>query len=40
MLSVLAFKMSLFVGVVDGGEREVILGGSRLSRFMETERTT
>ena len=41
MLSVLAFKKSLFAGVLDGGEREVFLGGSRLSRFMETvEKTT
>jgi SNF2 family DNA or RNA helicase len=36
MLSVLKFKKSLFAGVLDGGEREVFLGGSRLSRFMET----
>ncbi len=36
MLSVLGFKRSLFAGVLDGGEREVFLGGSRLSRFMET----
>ncbi len=41
MLSVLTFKKSLFAGVLDGGEREVFLGGSRLSRFMETvEKTT
>ena len=41
MLSVLAFKKSLFAGVLDGGEREVFLGGSRLTRFMETvEKTT
>jgi hypothetical protein len=37
----LAFKKSLFAGVLDGGEREVFLGGSRLSRFMDTvEQTT
>ena len=37
----LTFKKSLFAGVLDGGEREVFLGGSRLSRFMETvEKTT
>jgi superfamily II DNA or RNA helicase len=36
MLSVLAFKKSLFAGVLDGGEKEVFLGGSRLNRFMET----
>src|SRR5207245_9809283 len=38
MLSVLTFKKSLFAGVLDGGEREVFLGGSRLSRFMEADR--
>ena len=32
----LTFKKALFAGVLDGGEREVFLGGSRLSRFMET----
>lgn len=36
MLSVLKFKKSLFAGVLDGGEKEVFLGGSRLKRFMET----
>lgn len=36
MLSVLTFKKSLFAGVLDGGEREVFLGGSRLSRFIDT----
>ena len=36
MLSVLKFKKSLFAGVLDGGEKEVFLGGSRLTRFMET----
>src|SRR5262249_38661516 len=36
MLSVLKFKRSLFAGVLDGGEKEVFLGGSRLKRFMET----
>jgi hypothetical protein len=41
MLSVLAFKKSLFAGVLDGGEKEVFLGGSRLTKFMETvERVT
>jgi|SRR5439155_11788140 len=41
VLSVLTFKSALFAGVLDGGEREVFLGGSRLSRFMETvEKTT
>lgn len=36
MLSVLAFKKSLFEGVLDGGESEITLEGSRLARFMET----
>ncbi|MGC8521081.1 MAG: DEAD/DEAH box helicase [Steroidobacteraceae bacterium] len=36
MLSVLAFKKSLFAGVLDGGASEVLLGGSRLKRFMES----
>jgi superfamily II DNA or RNA helicase len=36
MLSVLKFKKSLFAGVLDGGEKEVFLGGSRLNKFMET----
>ena len=36
MLSLLKFKKSLFTGALDGGEKEVFLGGSRLSRFMET----
>lgn len=36
MLSVLEFKRSLFAGVLDGGENEVFLGGSRLSKFMDS----
>jgi superfamily II DNA or RNA helicase len=36
MLSVIKFKKSLFEGVLDGGEKEVFLGGSRLNKFMET----
>jgi superfamily II DNA or RNA helicase len=36
MLSVLGFKRSLFAGVLDGGESEVFLGGSRLKQFMES----
>jgi superfamily II DNA/RNA helicase len=36
MLEVLKFKKSLFQGVLDGGEKEVFLGGSRLARFMES----
>ncbi|MEJ0007922.1 MAG: C-terminal helicase domain-containing protein [Steroidobacteraceae bacterium] len=35
MLSLLSFKKSLFAGVLDGGQSEVFLGGSRLARFME-----
>ncbi len=35
MLSVLAFKKSLFAGVLDGGASEVFLGGSKLEKFME-----
>ncbi len=35
MLSLLAFKKSLFAGVLDGGASEVFLGGSRLAKFME-----
>jgi len=36
MLSVLGFKKSMFAGVLDGGQDEVFLGGSKLKRFMET----
>ena len=36
MLSVLKFKKSLFAGVLDGGEKEVVSGGSRLNKFMES----
>jgi hypothetical protein len=36
VLSVLKFKKSLFAGVLDSGEKEVFLGGSRLNKFMET----
>ncbi|MBW3539206.1 MAG: DEAD/DEAH box helicase [Planctomycetes bacterium] len=36
MLDVLSFKQSLFAGVLDGGETQVFLGGSRLERFMES----
>jgi superfamily II DNA/RNA helicase len=39
MLGVLKFKKSLFAGVLDGGEKEVFLGGSRLTKFMETVET-
>ena len=41
MLSVLKFKKSLFAGALDHGEATITLGGSRLSKFIETvERTT
>ena len=36
MLSVLAFKKSLFAGILDGGASEVFLQGTRLSKFMES----
>jgi superfamily II DNA or RNA helicase len=36
MLGLLKFKKSLFAGVLDGGEPEVSMGGSRLTKFMET----
>jgi SNF2 family DNA or RNA helicase len=36
MMSLLKFKKSLFTGALDGGANEVFLGGSRLTRFMET----
>jgi hypothetical protein len=32
----LKFKKALFAGALEGGEKEVFLGGSRLNRFMET----
>jgi superfamily II DNA or RNA helicase len=35
MLSLLAFKKSLFAGVLDGGDSEVFLHGTKLSRFLE-----
>jgi hypothetical protein len=36
MLGVLAFKKSLFAGVLDGGDRNVFMNGTRLSKFMES----
>jgi superfamily II DNA or RNA helicase len=36
LLTLLAFKKALFAGVLDGGEAEVFLGGSRLQKFMES----
>lgn len=35
ILSVLAFKKSLFAGVLDGGEVDVFMQGTRLSQFMK-----
>ena len=35
-LGLLEFKKSMFAGVLDGGEDEVFLGGTRLKRFMES----
>jgi len=36
MLGLLAFKTAMFRGVLDGGQDEVFLGGTRLKRFMES----
>ena len=36
ILSILAFKKSLFAGVLDGGEQEVFMQGTRLSQFMKS----
>ncbi len=36
MLEVLKFKKSVFAGVLDGGENEVFLGGTKLKKFMDT----
>jgi len=36
MLGLLAFKSAMFSGVLDDGQDEVFLGGTRLKRFMET----
>jgi superfamily II DNA/RNA helicase len=36
MLKLLSFKKSLFAGALDGGQDEVLLGGTRLTRFMES----
>ena len=36
ILSVLAFKTSLFAGVLDGGASEVFLQGTKLSQFMKS----
>ena len=39
-LSVLAFKSSLFSGVLDGGAGDVQMGGTRLTKFMEAVEAT
>ncbi len=36
MLGLLQFKKSVFAGVLDGGQDEVFMGGTRLKRFMES----
>jgi len=36
MLGLLAFKRSMFAGVLDDGQDEVFMGGTRLNRFMES----
>lgn len=36
ILSLLSFKQSLFSGVLDKGQDEVFLGGTRLKRFMDS----
>jgi SNF2 family DNA or RNA helicase len=39
MLSLLAFKKSVFSGVLDGGAKDVSMGGSRMTKFMESVET-
>ncbi len=39
MLNLLAFKKSVFAGVLDGGSSEVYLGGTRLKQFMKSVET-
>lgn len=36
MLNVLRFKQSLFAGVLDGGDDEIFMDGSRLQKFIES----
>jgi hypothetical protein len=36
MLGLLSFKKSVFTGVLDGGAKEVFLGGTRLKQFMDS----
>ena len=41
LMGLLKFKQSLAAGILDGGEKQVHLGGTRLARFMESvERAT
>jgi len=40
MLSVLSFKKGLFAGVLDGGEANINMGGTRLTKFMESVEAT
>jgi superfamily II DNA or RNA helicase len=41
MLGLLKFKKSMFAGVLDGGKKDVFLGGTRLKKFMDSvERAT
>ncbi len=39
MLGILGFKSAMLAGVLDGGQDEVFLGGTRLKRFMESVET-
>src|SRR5690606_9194444 len=39
MLSILSFKRSLSTGILDGGNSEISLGGTRLNRFMKDVET-
>jgi superfamily II DNA or RNA helicase len=36
MLDLLSFKRSMFAGVLDGGQDEVFLGGTKFKRFMDS----
>ncbi len=36
LMGLLAFKQALAAGVLDGGDKQIHLGGSRLARFMES----
>jgi superfamily II DNA or RNA helicase len=39
MLGLLSFKKSVFSGVLDGGAKDVSMGGSRMKKFMESVET-